>query len=174
MPFLPGDSLLFMVGALASRPDSPLALGVLYPLLFAAALIGDNANYHLGRTVGRKWFGDPNSKVFRRENLEKTEAFFAKHGGKSVVYARFVPVVRTFAPFVAGMGAMPYPRFLGFSMGGALLWVGICMTAGVFFGQLAWVKKYFELVIVAIVAISLLPAVLEFRAHRRAAAAPDA
>jgi len=171
--FLPGDSLLFAVGTFVTRPGSPLAAPVVYPLLIAAALIGDNVNYHWGKRFGRALFRDGSSRLFRRDNLEKTEAFFAKYGGKAVILARFVPIVRTFAPFVAGMGAMPYPRFLAYSIAGAILWVGTCVTAGIVFGQIPFVKKNFELVILAIIAVSVLPMVHEYRMHRRASIRPD-
>jgi membrane-associated protein len=170
-PFLPGDSLLFTVGALASGPTPAFQLAALYPLLIAAALIGDNCNYFLGKKFGRALFRHEHSKLFKRENLTKTEAFFAKHGPKAVIMARFVPIVRTFAPFVAGMGAMTYPKFLTFSVAGAVLWVGICVTAGYFFGNIPFVKKNFEIVLVGIILVSVLPMVFEYLNHRKAAKA---
>ena len=169
MPFLPGDSLLFTVGALAAGEKPAFSLGVLYPLLMAAALLGDNCNYFLGKKFGRGLFNNPNSKLFKRENLVKTEAFFAKHGPKAIIMARFVPIVRTFMPFVAGMGAMTYGRFLMFSVMGAILWVGICVTGGYFFGNIPFVKKNFELVLIGIIAVSVLPMVFEFLQHRKQA-----
>lgn len=173
LPFLPGDSLLFTVGALSAGDKPAFQIAALYPLLMAAALLGDNCNYFLGKRFGRQLFQSETSKVFKRENLTKTEAFFAKHGPKAVILARFVPIVRTFAPFVAGMGAMTYARFLLFSLVGATLWVGICVTAGYFFGGLPVVKKNFELVVVGIVAVSLVPIAIEFLNHRRAAGAAE-
>ncbi|GAB4463490.1 MAG: DedA family protein [Armatimonadaceae bacterium] len=167
MPFLPGDSLLFAVGAIAADERSGLSLAILYPLFIGAALIGDNLNYWVGRTIGRKLFSRPQSKIFNRAYLSQTEAFFAKYGGRAIVLARFVPIVRTFAPFVAGMGSMNYGRFLAFSIGGALLWVGVCMTAGVMFGNLEVVKKNFELVVLGIVLVSILPPIIELIKHRR-------
>ncbi|MGC4044943.1 MAG: DedA family protein [Armatimonas sp.] len=170
-PFLPGDSLLFTVGALAAGEKPAFQLALLYPLLMAAALIGDNCNYFLGKKFGRKLFQNESSKIFKRENLTKTEAFFEKHGPKAVIMARFVPIVRTFAPFVAGMGAMTYPKFLTFSVLGATLWVGICVTAGYFFGNIPTVKKNFEVVLIAIILVSVLPMVFEYLNHRKAAKA---
>lgn len=169
LPFLPGDSLLFTAGALAGR--GLLSAGALYPLFVVAALLGDNVNYWVGRKLGRKLFESNTSRVFKRANLERTEAFFAKYGGKAIVLARFVPIVRTFAPFVAGTGAMPYARFLTYSIGGALLWVGVCVTAGLLFGNIEAVKKHFELVVLGVVLVSLLPMVFEYMAHRRSAKA---
>ena len=169
MPFLPGDSLLFTVGALAAGDSPAFSLAVLYPLLIAAALIGDNCNYFLGHKFGRGLFKSESSKVFNRSNLTKTEAFFHKHGPKAVIMARFVPIVRTFSPFVAGMGAMTYPRFLLFSAVGATLWVSLCVTAGYLFGNIPFVKKNFELVLIGIVAVSVLPMLIEYLNHRKEA-----
>lgn len=171
--FLPGDSLLFAVGTFTTRPGSPLSAPVVYPLLVAAALLGDNVNYHWGKRFGRALFQREDSRFLRRDNLEKTEAFFAKHGGKAVILARFVPIVRTFAPFVAGMGAMPYPKFLAYSVAGAFLWVGTCVTAGIVFGQIEFVKNNFELVVLAIIVVSVLPMVKELMDHRKAARSSD-
>ena len=166
-PFLPGDSLLFAVGAFSVRENSPLSGAVLYPLFMIAAFCGDNLNYFLGRTVGRKLFQNEKSRFFKRSHLARTEAFFEKHGGKAIILARFVPIVRTFAPFVAGMGEMPYAKFLAFSVGGAALWVGVCVTAGRLFGNMEPVKKNFELVVIGIVLVSLVPIAVEFINHKR-------
>jgi membrane-associated protein len=175
-PFLPGDSLLFTLGAFASRaentPGAWPSIYVLYPLLICAALIGDNCNYFLGQKLGRRLFESKSptwSKFLNPKNLTKTEAFFAKHGGKAVIMARFVPIVRTFAPFVAGMGAMKYAQFLLFSVIGAFLWVGICVTAGYQLGNVEFFKKNFELVLVAIVLVSILPMAFEIWQHKKAA-----
>jgi membrane-associated protein len=173
-PFLPGDSLLFAIGAFASRAGStwPNVL-IIYPLLICAALIGDNCNYFLGQKFGRKLFENKASKssklskFLNPNNLTKTEAFFAKHGGKAVIMARFVPIVRTFAPFVAGMGAMKYSQFLLFSVIGAVLWVGICVTAGYQLGSIPFFQKNFELVLVAIVFVSLAPVAFEIWQHKK-------
>lgn len=167
MPFLPGDSLLFAVGALAADPVSGMSVPLIYPLFISAALLGDNVNYWIGRKLGRKLFSSETSKVFNKKHLVHTENFFAKFGARAIVLARFVPIVRTFAPFVAGMGSMSYSRFLAFSVMGAILWVGICVTAGVLLGNLPMVKKNFELVVLAIVIISVLPPIIEVIKHRR-------
>ena len=167
IPFLPGDSLLFAVGAFSVRDGAALSGAVLYPLFMLAAFCGDNLNYFLGRTIGRRLFSNENSRLLKKSHLTRTEAFFDKHGGKALILARFVPIVRTFAPFVAGMGKMPYARFLTFSVLGAALWVGVCVTAGRFFGNMEPVKKNFEIVVLGIVLVSLAPVVVEFLNHRR-------
>lgn len=174
MPFLPGDSLLFTVGALASGDKPAFSLSVLYPLLMAAALIGDNCNYFLGKKFGRSLFKNDQSRFFKKANLYKTEVFFVKYGPKAIIMARFVPIVRTFMPFVAGMGAMTYARFLVYSLTGAVLWVGLCVTAGYFFGNIPFVKKNFELVLIGIIVISVLPMVFEYLQHRKQAKLPKA
>ena len=164
-PFLPGDSLLFTAGALA-------ALGSLDPrllnlLLFVAVLAGDNVNYWVGRFIGPRAFtGD--YRFFRKEHLQRTHAFFERHGGKTVVLARFVPIVRTFTPFVAGIGAMTYPRFLLYSIGGGAIWVTAFLWAGYFFGNLPAVRANFSLVVLGIIALSVLPIVIGVLRERRA------
>jgi membrane-associated protein len=165
-PFLPGDSLLFAVGAFAANEGSKLSIGWLYPLFVAAALSGDNVNYWAGRLLGRRIF-QSESRILNRQHLIRTEEFFAKYGGKAIIMARFVPVVRTFAPFVAGMGKMHYIHFLLYSIGGAILWVGVALTAGFFLGGIPFVKKNFEIVVLLIIFISLLPVLFEFLQHRR-------
>jgi len=163
-PFLPGDSLLFAVGALAAAGVLDL-IGVL-SLLTAAAIIGDNTNYFIGRTVGPRVFTE-HSRLLKREHLLRTQRFYEKHGGKTVVMARFVPIVRTFAPFVAGVGRMHYPRFIAFDVGGGILWVWSFGLLGYFFGNQPIVKENFGLAIVAIIVISLLPVIFEaWRARR--------
>lgn len=165
LPFLPGDSLLFTVGAFAAQGSlNPVAL--LF-LLMAAALTGDNINYGIGHYLGPRVFNKEQSRFFKRSHLERTQAFYEKHGGKTVIMARFIPIVRTFAPFVAGIGSMRYRQFISFSVVGASLWVGICLGAGYFFGNIQAVKEHFELVIIAIVLISALPMLIEFLQHRR-------
>ena len=158
MPFLPGDSLLFIAGAVAAGGGMDPVL--LAGLLMAAAILGDSTNYLVGRTVGEKLFSSPNSKIFRRDYLNQTHAFYAKHGGKTVTLARFLPILRTFAPFVAGIGKMHYPRFLGFSVLGSILWVGGLVTLGYFFGNVPVIKKNLTLLIVAIILLSLLPMII--------------
>jgi len=168
-PFLPGDSLLFVVGTLAAAGGMDIAL--VMALLVAAALSGDNVNYWIGRWAGPKVFRAEDSRWFNRRHLERTHAFYERHGGKAIIIARFVPIVRTYVPFVAGIGAMPYARFLAFSVAGALLWVMSLSLAGYWFGNIPAVKENLAAVIVVIVALSLTPIVLEFlRAHVRRAA----
>ena len=164
-PFLPGDSLLFVVGALAA--SAGLDVAFLMALIVAAALSGDNVNYWIGRSLGPRVFHFKDSRVFNPKHLERTHAFYDKHGGKTVVIARFVPIVRTFAPFVAGIGRMFYPRFLAFSVGGAVLWSVALVGAGYLFGNIAVVKNNLTAVIVAIVAISVTPIALEWLRVRR-------
>jgi membrane-associated protein len=159
-PFLPGDSLLFFVGYLV-RQYSLSFPGVLV-LLIAAALLGDNVNYRLGTWLGPRVFQYEKSWLFNKKHLLKAQAFYDKYGAKMILMARFVPIVRTFAPFVAGVGKMPYRKFLAYSLGGAVGWVTLCLTAGYFFGGLDVVKQNFEVVIVAIVAVSVLPMAVEF------------
>ena len=166
-PFLPGDSLLFTLGAFAATPNAALKLGLLYPLLMSAAFLGDNVNYWLGRSLGRGMFRREGSRILNRAYLAQTEDFFARHGGKALILARFVPIVRTFAPFVAGMGQMAYPRFLLYSIASSLLWVGLCVTGGYFFGNLPFVRNNFEKVIIGIIVVSLLPAAFELWNHRK-------
>jgi membrane-associated protein len=170
-PFLPGDSLLFAVGALAATDGSPLHVGWLSVLLVAAALLGDNLNYLIGHLVGPRVFTAGHTRWFKREHLERTHAFFERYGGKTIILARFVPIVRTFTPFVAGVGAMTYGRFLLYSVAAALIWVGLIVYAGYFFGNVPIVKQNFSLVVLAIIALSLLPAVYHLL-QRRAAPKP--
>lgn len=170
-PFLPGDSLLFVIGALAAIGQLDVVL--IASLLFAAAVLGDSTNYWIGRLYGTKLFSNPQSRIFRRDRLDQTHAFFEKHGGKTLVIARFVPIIRTFAPFVAGLGHMNYLRFLSFSVGGGLFWVGSLVTAGYVFGNIPLVKDNLTIVILGIIALSLMPVFLQtFKAirARRAAA----
>ena len=163
-PFLPGDSLLFATGALAAAGVIDV-VGIL-TLLTAAAIIGDNTNYFIGRAVGPRVFTE-HSRWLKREHLLRTQRFYERHGGKTVVLARFVPIVRTFAPFVAGVGRMYYPRFLAFDVGGGILWVWSFGLLGFFFGNTPLVKENFGLAIIAVILISLLPIVFEaWRARR--------
>jgi membrane-associated protein len=160
-PFLPGDSLLFAVGALAAG-NSALSMPLLFGLLIAAAVIGDAVNYAIGCWLGPKVFKYEQSWFFNKKHLLRAQAFYEKYGSKTIILARFVPIVRTFAPFVAGIGKMRYPRFFLYNCVGAVAWVAICLWSGYFFGELPWVKQHFELVVVAIVLISVLPMVVEF------------
>ena len=158
MPFLPGDSLLFIAGAVAAGGGmDPVLLG---GLLMLAAILGDSTNYVIGRTAGEKLFSNPNSKIFRRDYLQKTHDFYDKHGGKTVTLARFLPILRTFAPFVAGVARMPYPRFFGFSVLGTILWVGGLVTLGYFFGNVPFIKKNLSLLVVFIILLSLVPMII--------------
>lgn len=158
-PFLPGDSLLFAAGAVAALGG--LNVHIMAVLLCLAAIIGDAVNFALGKYFGAKWFANPNSRIFRREYLDKTHDFYAKYGGKTIILARFVPIVRTFAPFVAGMGRMDYARFVRYNCIGAVIWVGSLCYAGYFFGRHPWVQKNFGMVVLAIIVISVLPMVYE-------------
>lgn len=163
-PFLPGDSLLFIAGAIcATGGMDPWLLG---GLLLAAAVSGDSTNYVIGRTLGKRLFSNPTSKVFRRDYLDQTHAFYERHGGKTVTLARFLPIVRTFAPFVAGMAYMPYLRFLLFSLAGSMAWVGGLVTLGYFFGNVPFIKQNLSLMIIGIIAFSLLPMVIGFLRHK--------
>jgi len=159
-PFLPGDSLLFACGALAA--SGALDLGIVMPLLFTAAISGNAVNYWAGRYFGPRIFGarDDRSfwhKLLNRDHLDKAHVFFERYGGMAIVSGQFVPIVRTFVPFVAGAGYMTYPRFTAFNVGGAALWVGVCMTAGYLFGNITVVKENFSLVVLGIIAVSLVP-----------------
>jgi membrane-associated protein len=168
-PILPGDSLLFAAGALAGRGGLNvhlLALG-----LIVAAILGDAVNYMVGNYIGPKVFEKKNSKIFRPEYLEKTQKFYDKYGGKTIIIARFVPIVRTFAPFLAGVGKMNYLKFAAYNIAGALLWVLSLTYAGYIFGEVPFVKNNFGLVIIAIIIISILPAVIEIIKARKSAEA---
>ena len=158
-PFLPGDSLLFAAGAVAALGGMNVHIAA--ALLLAAAVIGDAANFAIGKYFGEKLFAKPDSRVFKREYLDKTHAFYEKYGGKTIILARFVPIVRTFAPFVAGMGNMHYGRFIRYNIIGALMWVGLLTYAGYFFGELPVVKNNFGLVVIGIIAVSVLPMAVE-------------
>ena len=166
MPFLPGDSLLFVAGALCGL--GALRLEWLAPLLMLAAFSGDNTNYWIGRLVGLRLLKRTN-RLIKREHIDKTHAFYEKHGGKTILFARFLPIVRTFAPFVAGIGLMRYRLFMLFSALGSLVWIGSLTVAGYFFGNIPIIKNNLTLMILVIVAISFLPGILEFIRRRRAA-----
>jgi len=167
-PFLPGDSLLFVAGAVAATGG--IDARIVAATLVAAALCGDNVNYWIGRWIGPRVFRSRDARWFNPRHLARTEAFYERHGGKAVVIARFVPIVRTYVPFVAGVGRMGYPRFLGFSIGGALLWVVSLTAAGYYFGNLPVVKNNLTLAILGVIALSLLPIAFEWLRHLRAKA----
>lgn len=169
MPILPGDSLLFAAGALAALDGSPLHVWLLGVLLFIAAVLGDACNYAIGKNLGPKVFAADDSWLLNKKHLEHTRAFYDKHGGKTIIIARFIPIVRTFAPFVAGIGRMPYKRFGMFNVVGAFVWVWPFLLAGFWMGNQPVVKDNFHIIIVAIIIISVIPAVVEFvRAKRHA------
>ncbi len=158
-PFLPGDSLLFAAGALSALGNMNIHLMV--AVLLAAAVLGDAANFMIGKYFGEKLFAKPDSKIFKQEHLDKTHKFYEKYGGKTIILARFVPIVRTFAPFVAGMGKMDYAQFVKYNIIGAVLWVCLIAYAGYFFGDLPFVKNNFGIVVLGIIAVSVLPMIIE-------------
>lgn len=160
-PFLPGDSLLFAAGTIAAMENHPLNILVIIFLLIVAAFTGDNTNYFTGRFLGQRVY-DKDYKLIRKEYLNKTHAFYEKHGGKTLIIARFMPIIRTFAPFVAGVGTMRYLRFFFYSIAGNILWVTMFSLGGYFFGNIPLVRKNFSLVILTIIVISLLPIVIAF------------
>lgn len=167
-PILPGDSLLFAVGTFAAMGS--LSVGWVVMLLIIAAILGDTANYWIGSFVGPKIFQRQHVRFFKKEHLERTHQFYEKYGGKTIVIARFIPIIRTFAPFVAGVGKMTYGRFLLFNVSGGAAWIGLFVLGGYFFGNLPIVKRNFTLVIFAIIFISIMPGVIEFLRHRRRSA----
>ena len=160
MPLLPGDSLLFAAGALAANPANDFNILILIPLLIAAALLGDNTNYFIGSRIGVRIF-DLKWKLLKREYLDQTHAFYEKHGGKTLIMARFVPIVRTFAPFAAGLGTMGYRKFIGYCIAGAVLWVSSISIAGYLLGSNEWVMKNFEKVVLGIIFISICPMIFQ-------------
>jgi membrane-associated protein len=164
-PILPGDSLLFAAGAFAGMGD--LNVGTLFLLLTVAAILGDAVNYTIGNLFGPKVLSR-DGRFLKKAYLDRAQQFYVKYGGKTIIIARFVPIVRTFAPFLAGVGSMSYPRFAFFNVTGAILWVGLCLFSGYFFGNIPWVKERFEVVILGIIFVSLLPMVIEFWLSRRA------
>lgn len=165
-PFLPGDSLLFVAGAIAAAGEMNVHGVVL--LLTVAAILGDSLNYAVGRYLGPRVFRFEDTRFFKRAYIDRTHAFFEKHGGKTIIIARFIPIIRTYAPFVAGIGAMPYGRFAMFNVTGAILWVVLLTYAGYFFGNLPLVRNNLTLVILGIIVLSILPGIIEFlRARRR-------
>lgn len=170
-PFLPGDSLLFAAGAIVSLPGSGLNVHVMALLLFAAAVLGDTLNYWIGAKIGPKVFSREDSFFLRKKHLERAHAFFEKYGGRAIILARFVPIVRTFVPFIAGVGRMTYARFLAFNVIGGFAWIYFFTYAGYFFGARPFVQKNFKLVILAIIILSVLPMVFEgiraWRENRR-------
>ncbi len=164
-PILPGDSLLFAAGSLAAL--GALNVAYLLPLLAGACLMGDLVNYSVGKFLGSRLFKKETSRFFKREYLDRTKLFYETHGPKTIIMARFVPIVRTFAPFVAGMGTMRFGKYIAYCIAGALLWVGVCVVSGYVFGNIPIVKKNFTVVILAIIFISILPGIVGFVRSRR-------
>lgn len=160
-PFLPGDSLIFATGAIAAA-GGPISILLLIPLLYVAAVAGDTANYQIGHMLREKVNRREHIRFIKQEYLDRTQSFFERHGGKAITIARFVPIIRTFAPFVAGVGEMPYRRFLGYNVVGGISWVTLMFCIGYFFGNISYVKGHFGLVVIAIIFISILPAVIAF------------
>jgi membrane-associated protein len=165
-PFLPGDSLLFAAGALAAAASETLNVLLLWLLLFIAAVAGDTVNYWIGHYIGPRAFSI-NNRLFKREYLERTQAFYNKHGGKTIFLARFIPIIRTFAPFVAGVGTMRYGYFITYNIVGGFVWTAVFLAAGYFFGNISFVKNNFSLVIIAIILISIMPGIVEYLRARR-------
>jgi membrane-associated protein len=172
-PFLPGDSLLFAVGALAAADNSPISLPLMMVLLCVAANCGDVVNYTIGRVLGPRVFSRESSWLLNKKHLDEAQRFYDKHGRGTIIIARFVPIIRTFAPFVAGIGRMPFARFIGFSIAGGAFWVVALSLAGFYFNHIQFVQKHFQLVVLAIVVISLIPAIvhaLQVRGERKSPA----
>lgn len=173
-PFLPGDSLLFAVGALSALDGSPVKLPVILPMLIIAAIAGDAVNYLIGKKIGPAVFNREDSRFLNKKHLMKTKEFYDRHGGKTIVIARFAPIIRTFAPFVAGIGQMEYKKFGLYNITGGIAWVTSFLCAGYFFGNMPMVKRNFHIIIFAIIFISLLPTVIEiWRARTQRTPAPS-
>lgn len=166
-PFLPGDSLLFALGALCAVENAYLKLEILLPILIIAGILGDGANYAIGNYIGPKIFNKETGRWLRKDHLIKTQNFYKKYGGKTIILARFMPIIRTFAPFVAGIGTMHYSKFLVYNMVGAVSWVGVFLLSGYFFGNIPTVKHNFHLVIIGIIIFSLMPMIIEYIKSRR-------
>lgn len=172
-PILPGDSLLFAAGALAALADSVLDVHLLVVLLIVAGIIGDTVNYTVGHYLGPKVFSRPDSWLMNKKHLIKAQMFYEKHGAFTIVMARFVPIVRTFAPFVAGVGRMRYGKFIAYNVGGAIAWVTLFVYGGYFFGNLPLIKRNFHIAIIAIIVLSILPIIVEWWRNRRLGVAPQ-
>ena len=164
LPFLPGDSLLFAAGAFAAKGDINIA--TLFMILCVAAILGDSINYEVGRIIGPRIAQREKSRYVNKEHIAKTHQFYEKYGAKTIIIARFIPIIRTIAPFVAGLGAMSYKKFLQYNVIGGIAWVAICLFAGYLFGNIPLVKQNFTMVILAIISVSILPAVIEYIRHR--------
>ena len=165
LPFLPGDSMLFAAGTIAAVGD--MNIFVLIGLLIVAAILGDFVNFEIGKHFGQKLFSNPNSKIFKQSYLQKTHDYYEKYGGRTIIIARFIPIVRTFAPFVGGMGNMNYAQFARYNIVGAVLWVVSFTTLGYFFGQLPFVKEHFSWIMIAIIVFSVVPMIVEIIRHSK-------
>lgn len=165
LPFLPGDSMLFAAGTIAAVGD--MNIFVLIGLLIVAAILGDFVNFEIGKHFGQKLFSNPNSKIFKQSYLQKTHDYYERYGGRTIIIARFIPIVRTFAPFVGGMGNMNYAQFARYNIVGAVLWVVSFTTLGYFFGQLPFVKEHFSWIMIAIIVFSVVPMIVEIIRHRK-------
>jgi membrane-associated protein len=161
-PFLPGDSLLFAAGSIAAQPGNSLNIFVLFGLLFLASVLGNQINFLVGRAIGPRVFTAKNSRLFNKKYLEETHAFYEKHGGKTIIFARFIPIIRTFAPFIAGIGTMELVHFSLYNLVSALLWIGGLLSFGYFLGSLPIIKEHFSLVIYGVILISLMPPIIAF------------
>lgn len=166
LPFLPGDSMLFAAGTIAAVGD--MNIFMLIGLLIVAAILGDFVNFEIGKHFGQKLFANPESKIFKQSYLQKTHDYYEKYGGRTIIIARFIPIVRTFAPFVAGMGRMHYGEFIRYNVIGAVAWVVIFTLLGYFFGQLPFVKTHFSWIMIGIIVVSVLPMIVEIIRHRKA------
>ena len=165
-PFLPGDSILFIAGTVVAAGD--LNIHLLAALLVAAAVLGDSLNYAVGHYIGPRIFDKPDSRWFRQDHLRRTQAFYDKFGGVTIIIGRFIPIIRTFAPFLAGVAGMPYRKFLSYNVIGGLFWIASLLYAGYLFGNIPWVKQNLSWIVVGIVVVSLIPAVTAFASERRA------
>ena len=165
LPFLPGDSMLFAAGTIAAVGD--MNIFVLIGLLIVAAILGDFVNFEIGKHFGQKLFSNPNSKIFKQSYLQKTHDYYERYGGRTIIIARFIPIVRTFAPFVGGMGNMNYAQFARYNIVGAVLWLVSFTTLGYFFGQLPFVKEHFSWIMIAIIVFSVVPMIVEIIRHRK-------
>ncbi|MHB8337587.1 MAG: DedA family protein [Ignavibacteriaceae bacterium] len=166
-PFLPGDSLLFVAGTFAARGSGSLNVNYLFLILALAAIVGDTVNYWIGHLIGPKIFHQEKIKFLKKEYLERTHQFFEKYGGKTIILARFIPIIRTFAPFVAGIGSMKYPKFILYNIIGAAAWVALLVYSGFYFGNIQFIKDNFSFVIIAIIVISTLPGIFEYLRQRK-------
>lgn len=161
-PFLPGDSLLFAAGSIAAQPGNPLSISLLFFLLLAASILGNQINYLIGKLLGPKIFHTQKTWLLNKKHLDETHKFYEKHGGKTIIFARFIPIIRTFAPFIAGIGQMQFTKFTIYNISSAILWIGSLLSLGFFLGSLPVVKAHFALVIYGVIALSLLPPLVAF------------